>query len=50
MYTSHILIKSKNVDAFAVFLNDKPRNYKCKPYPIIFEGVLFLIDLKYMYI
>ena len=33
----------KKDNAFAAFLNDKPRKYKYKPYPMYFDGVLFLL-------
>jgi hypothetical protein len=29
-----------------VFLNDKPKKYKCNPYPIIWDYILFQEILK----
>jgi hypothetical protein len=41
---SSVYAKKKD-NGFAVFLNDKPKKYKYKPYPMILECVLFLIDI-----
>ena len=35
----------KNDNALAVFLNDNPKKYKDNPQPVIFEDVLFLVDI-----
>ncbi|HEY6536622.1 MAG TPA: hypothetical protein VIY08_12615, partial [Candidatus Nitrosocosmicus sp.] len=45
-----IFIIFKKDNTLAAFLNDKPKNYKYNPYPIIFEGVIFLADMLDMVI